>query len=124
MSGKTKKEKAKGPAKSVSSLSAKKQRCARSYAGGQARKQLRREVQEAAAARNRGLRARGELTPWEQAKSAAKFRKGAGANLGPEDVARLQALKAEDGIPVRKVGQPSARESVRAAKRKGAGSGD
>jgi hypothetical protein len=108
MSGKDKKAKVKGPVKSVSSLSAKKQRCAASWGKGQARKQLRREEAEAAASRNRGLRARGELTPWERAKAAARARKR-GSNISSKgtDVTR----------------QPTAREAVRAAKR-GAGSGD
>jgi hypothetical protein len=120
VAGKGKQAKSKGPAKSVSSLSAKKQRCARSYATGQARKQRRREVQATAAARNRETVAAGELTPWQQAKAAALFRKGSGSKtLISEGFAQLKALKEEDGIPVRKVSPPTAREAVRAAKRGG-----
>lgn len=135
--------------KSVSSLSPKKQRHAVSWGRGQARKQLRREKQEAAAARNRGLRARGELTPWEQAKSAAKYRKGPGANLTEADKALHAEAVAEGRVPVRKLtrvdlsAKPSAaaaaaeipvekngsnisskRVAIREAKRKGTGNGD
>lgn len=133
MPGKSGKDKVKAPVKSVSSLSPKKQRCARSYATGQAGKQLRREVQEAAAARNRGLRARGELTPWEQAKSAAKYRKGPGAKLSEADRARLTEARGRGEVPVVKlerldVSAPaesggsntsSKRAAIREAKRKG-----
>jgi hypothetical protein len=120
MAGKSKNnDKIKGPAKSISSLSAKKQQCAASYGRGQARKQRRREVQATAAARNRETVAAGGLTPWQQAKAAARFRKGVGADLSPDDVTRLTALKEEDGIPVRKVSSPTAREAVRTAKRGG-----
>jgi hypothetical protein len=120
MSGKTKKEKTRGPAKSVSSLSAKKQRCARSYAGGQARKQLRREVQEAAHARNIARKARGELTPWQAAKAAARARK-AGSNISSIERAALADPIVMNAVRTARQGN---RESVRAAKRKGAGSGD
>lgn len=136
-------DKARTPVKPVSSLSAKKQRCAVSYGRGQARKQLRREEQDAAAARNRALRGRGELTPWEQAKSAAKYRKGPGARLTEDDKVRLAVAVAEGRVPVRKLTRidlspaavevpveksgsniSSKRAAIREAKRKGTGSGD
>lgn len=123
------KDKVKPPVKSTSSLSPKKARCARSWAKGKARKQQRQAVQDAAHARNLTLRARGELTPWEQAKSAAKFRKGPGANLTEADKARAIDARARGGIPVVRLDRVepvrkdaaglTARDKVRAAKRGG-----
>lgn len=46
-------------------LKARRERC---WAAGQARKAARRKTQEAAAARNKRLRADGKPTPWEVAK--------------------------------------------------------
>lgn len=62
---------------SVSALTPKKARRARSWNRGQARKQLRVQKQAEAEARNKKLRSRGELTPWEKSKAAAKARKAA-----------------------------------------------
>jgi len=51
----------------------------RSWARGQRRKDERRQANEAAARRNRGLRAAGEPTPWEASRAARRAqRHGAG----------------------------------------------
>lgn len=48
---------------------------AASWKRTQERKAERRDAQNAAAARNRNLKTKGEMTPWEKAKAAARARK-------------------------------------------------
>lgn len=94
---------------SVKALTPKKERRARSWANGQERKKARVRAQAEAEARNRVLRGRGELTPWEQAKSAARFRKGVGSKtLTPPARGEGESnISSKDGK----------REAIRAAKR-------
>jgi hypothetical protein len=55
----------------------KRERCAASWKRGQDRKRERVRKQQEAEARNRVLRARGEMTPWQAAKAAAKAKRNA-----------------------------------------------
>jgi hypothetical protein len=98
----------------------------RSLARGQARKQLRRQTQDEAAARNRVLRLRGELTPWQAAKAAARVRKrGEGRSAGETGGSNISSIeKAAVADPVQ-VAKPGSRAGIRAAKRQqGRGNGD
>lgn len=93
---------------SVRALTPKKERRARSWAAGQERKKARIRKQAEAEARNRVLRGRGELTPWEQAKAAARLRKSGSKTLAPP------ARGEEASNTSSKDGK---REAIRAAKR-------